>query len=119
TPATPLVAAKSFMAPPDPSAAKLIEPGKPVSAVMASPIPEVVASAPATDAEADEETAPKLPVQRTQFGVDLGTANTVPGLRALWRGLLKSRSNAPATALRPVIVIKEARSGTGKQLRLV
>jgi hypothetical protein len=119
TPATPLVAAKSFMAPPDPSAAKLIEPGKPVSAVTASPIPEVVASAPASDAEADEETAPKVAVQRTQFGVDLGTANTVPGLRALWRGLLKSRSNAPLTALRPIIVIKEASNGTGMQLRLV
>ena len=107
------------MAPPDPSAAKLIEPGKPVSAVTASPIPEVVASAPASDAEADEETAPKVAVQRTQFGVDLGTANTVPGLRALWRGLLKSRSNAPLTALRPIIVIKEASNGTGMQLRLV
>ena len=119
TPATPLVAAKSFMAPPDPSAAKLIEPGKPVSAVTASPIPEVVASAPASDAEADEETAPKVAVQRTQFGIDLGTANTVPGLRALWRGLLKSRSNAPLTALRPIIVIKEAGNGSGMQLRLV
>ena len=119
TPATPLVAAKSFMAPPDPSAAKLIEPAKPVSPVTASPIPEVVASAPVSDAEADEETAPKVAVQRTQFGVDLGTANTVPGLRALWRGLLKSRSNAPLTALRPIIVIKEGSNGLGMQLRLV
>ena len=119
TPATPLVAAKSFMAPPDPSAAKLIEPAKPVSAVTASPLPEVVASAPVSDAEADEETGPKVAIQRTQFGVDLGTANSVPGLRALWRGLLKSRSNAPLTALRPIIVIKEGGTGTGMQLRLV
>jgi hypothetical protein len=117
TPATPLVASKSFMAPPDPSASKLIEPSKPLSAVTASPIPEVVAAAPATDAEADEETGPKVAVQRTQFGVDLGAANTVPGLRALWRGLLKSRSNAPLAALRPIIVIKEG--GSGMQLRLV
>ena len=107
------------MAPPDPSAAKLIEPGKPISTVTAGPIPEVVASAPASDAEADEETAPKVAVQRTQFGVDLGTANSVPGLRALWRGLLKSRSNAPLTALRPIIVIKEGSNGLGMQLRLV
>jgi chemotaxis protein histidine kinase CheA len=119
TPATPLVAAKSFMAAPDPSAAKLIEPTKPISPVTAAPIPEVVASAPASDAEADEETAPKVAVQRTQFGVDLGTANSVPGLRALWRGLLKSRSNAPLTALRPIIVIKEGSNGLGMQLRLV
>ena len=119
TPATPLVASKSFMAPPDPSASKLIEPSKPLSAVTASPIPEVMAAAPATDAEADEETGPKVAVQRTQFGVDLGTANSVPGLRALWRGLLKSRSNALLTALRPIIVIKEAGNGSGMQLRLV
>jgi hypothetical protein len=103
---------------PDPSAAKLIEPSKPVSAVTASPIPEVVAAAPAGDADADEET-PKVAVQRTQFGVDLGSANSVPGLRALWRGLLKSRSNAPLMALRPIIVIKEGTNGLGLQLRLV
>ena len=120
TPATPLVAAKSFMAPPDPSASKLIEPTRSPSPVTASPIPEVVAALPtATDAEADEETAPKIAVQRTQFGVDLGSANTVPGLRALWRGLLKSKSNGPLNALRPIIVIKEGTNGPGMQLRLV
>ena len=120
TPATPLVAAKSFMAPPDPSASKLIEPNKPVSAVVASPIPEVVASTPpVSDEEADEATAPKVALQRTEFGVDLRTANSVNGLRALWRGLLKSRSNAPLQALRPVIKIKEATNGLGMQLHLV
>jgi hypothetical protein len=119
TPATPLVAAKSFMAPPDPSATKLIEPGKPVSPVTSSPIPEVVASAPVSDEEADEATAPKVALQRTEFGVDLGTANSLNGLRALWRGLLKSRSNAPLQALRPVIMIKESTKGLGMQLHLV
>ena len=43
----------------------------------------------------------------------------MPGLRALWRGLLKSRSNAPLAALRPIIVIKEGANGLGMQLRLV
>lgn len=119
TPATPLIASKSFMAPPDPSASKLIEPSRPLSPVTASPIPEVMAAAPATDAEADEETGPKVAIQRTQFGVDLGTANSVPGLRALWRGLLKSRSNAQLAVLRPIIVIKEGANGPGMQLRLV
>lgn len=120
TPATPLVAAKSFMAPPDPSATKLIEPNKPVSSVTAAPIPEVVATAPVSDEEADEATtAPKVALQRTEFGVDLGTANSVSGLRALWRGLLKSRSNAPLKSLRPVIMIKESSKGLGMQLHLV
>jgi hypothetical protein len=118
--ATPLVAAKSFMAPPDPAAAKLIEPGKPASVVAASPIPEVVATAPAvSDEEADEATAPKVALHRTEFGVDLGSANSVSGLRALWRGLLKSRSNAQLTPLRPIIMIKEATNGLGMQLHLV
>ncbi|KRQ94873.1 hypothetical protein [Bradyrhizobium valentinum] len=119
SPATPLVSAQSMMAPPDPAAGKLIEPGKTASSVIASPIPDVVALAPSeTDSEADEA-APIVSLQRTEFGVDLGTANSVNGLRALWRGLLKSRSNAPLTALRPIIVIKESTNGLGMQLRLV
>ncbi|MEH2534399.1 hypothetical protein V1277_006306 [Bradyrhizobium sp. AZCC 1588] len=118
SPATPLKAAQSIMAPPDPAAAELIELGKGPNPVIASPIPDVVASAP-SDAEADDATAPKISLQRTEFGVDLGSANSVNGLRALWRGLLKSRSNAPLTALRPIIVVKEGTNGLGMQLRLV
>ena len=120
SPATPLMASQSIMAPPDPAAGKLIEPGNAPNPVIASPIPDVVAAAPsATDAEADDDTAPKVSLRRTEFGVDLGSANSVNGLRALWLGLLKSRSNAPLTALRPIIVIKEATGGLGMQLRLV
>jgi hypothetical protein len=108
------------MAPPDPAATKLIEPDKPASAVTASPIPEVVASTVAVDdAEADEATMPKAAIQRTEFGIDLGSANSVAGLRALWRGLLKSKANAPLAALRPIIVVKEATNALGMQLRLV
>ncbi|KRR20385.1 hypothetical protein [Bradyrhizobium retamae] len=118
SPATPLMAAQSMMAPPDPAAGKLIELGKGPNPVIASPIPDVVASTP-TDAEADDAAAPKVSLQRTEFGVDLGSANSVNGLRALWRGLLKSRSNAPLTALRPIIVVKEGTNGLGMQLRLV
>jgi hypothetical protein len=84
-------------------------------------MPEVVASAPAAD-DAEQDAAkslPKLAVQRTEFGVDVGGANSVGGLRALWHGLLKSRSNAALATLRPIIVIKEASNGLGMQLRLV
>jgi len=120
SPSTPLVAAQSMMAPPDPAASKLVEPGKPPNPVISSPLPDVVAAAPsAADAEADDDAAPKVSLRRTEFGVDLGSANSVNGLRALWRGLLKSRSNAQLTALRPIIVIKEATGGLGMQLRLV
>jgi hypothetical protein len=120
SPATPLIAARSMMAPPDSAASKLIEPGTAPNPVISSPIPDVVASAPsAADAEADDDAAPKVSLRRTEFGVDLGTANSLNGLRMLWRGLLKSRSNAPLAALRPIIVIKESTKGLGMQLRLV
>jgi len=116
-PATPLMASKSMLAPPDAPAGKLIPSETPVSAITASPMPEVVASAQAADVA--ERDPPKVAVQRTEFGVDVGSANSLGGLRALWRGLLKSKSNAPLAALRPIIVVKESNSGLGMQLRLV
>jgi hypothetical protein len=122
-PPTPLVAAKSMMGPPDPAAGKLIEPSAPPKTITAEPIPEVIvaSTSPADEAaESDSASAaPKLAVQRTEFGIDVGGANSLPGLRALWRGLLKSRSNAALTTLRPIIVIKESNNGLGMQLRLV
>ena len=118
SPATPLMATQSMMAPPDPAAAKLVEPSKALNGIIAGPIPEVMASAPSADDD-DESGAPKVALQRTEFGVDVGSANSVNGLRALWRGLLKSRSNAPLAPLRPIIVVKEGTNGLGMQLRLV
>jgi hypothetical protein len=111
--------AKSIMAPPDAAAGKLIEPEGTKKAVTAGPIPEVVASV-AADADPDAaEAVPKLAIQRTEFGVDVGGANTVGGLRTLWRGLLKSKANAALAALRPIIVVKEGSGGIGVKLRLV
>ncbi|MBR0693411.1 hypothetical protein [Bradyrhizobium lablabi] len=120
-PSHSLAAAKPIVAPPDSTAGKLIEPAKAAITkdVSASPIPDVAAaSAPAAEVDVGAA-APQAQIQRTEFGVDLGTANSVNGLRALWRGLLKSKANAPLTALRPIIVIKEATNGPGMQLRLV
>jgi hypothetical protein len=117
TPATPLMPSKSMMAPPDPAAAKLIEPDQPPEVITAAPMPEVVASAPAAPDPASSKAASEIAVQRTEFGVDLGGANSIDGLRALWRGLLKS--NAALASLRPIIVVKERSNGLGMQLRLV
>jgi hypothetical protein len=116
-----LVASKSMMGPPDPAAGKLIEPSTPPKTVTAAPLPEIAAVAPKEKpAEVDAETAaPELVARRTEFGVDVGGANSLSGLRALWRGLLKSHSNAALMTLRPVIVIKESNNGLGMQLRLV
>jgi hypothetical protein len=123
-PATPLMASKSLMAPPDAAASKLIGPEKPADAVVAAPAPPpgVVASvSPADEAKSQAPAAAveKVAVQRTEFGVDVGGANSVAGLRALWHGLLKWRANAALTTLQPIIVIKEGSNGLGMQLRLV
>jgi hypothetical protein len=116
TPAMPLMPSKSMMAPPDPAAAKLIVPEQPPEIITATPVPETVAAAPSVSDPASSN-APEIAVQRTEFGVDLGAANSIDGLRALWRGLLKS--NAALASLRPIIVVKERNNGLGMQLRLV
>ena len=121
-PSVSLMASKSMMAPPDPAAGKLIEPAAPPKTVTSAPLPEVVAVAPKASKEAEpgaSATSPELVAQHTEFGVDVGGANSIPGLRALWHGLLKSKSNAALTTLRPIIVIKENNNGLGMQLRLV
>jgi hypothetical protein len=56
------------------------------------------------------------PVARTEFGVDIGSANSVDGLRAIWRGMSKSKA---MTGLRPIMTVKERSTGLGMQLRLV
>jgi hypothetical protein len=123
TPATSLMASKSLMAPPDAGAAKLIEPDKSAIPSSTAPKTETVAAAPAADEpepDASEAAPAKVAaIQRTEFGVDVGGANSVGGLRALWRGLPQSRSNAALTTLRPIMVIKEGSNGLGMQLRLV
>jgi hypothetical protein len=177
TSATPLMASKSTMGPPDPATGKSIEPksieaetpAKPVAAAPPAPAapvaatpappapasataapttaapatsaaatptrattpepaPEVAAAAPAADKPAagedkkdgpDAAPAPQLAVNRTEFGVDVGGANSVGGLRALWRGLLKWRANAALAGLQPILVVKEGNNGLGMQLRLV
>jgi hypothetical protein len=129
-PTDPLAGPKSLMGPPDPAASKLIEPAKTANAAAAaekSAVPtaekdaappvdkdkEMAAPAPASDAEAEGAASR---VQRTEFAVDLGSANSVGGLRALWRGLQKV--NAELASLRPIIVVRERSTGLGMQLRL-
>ena len=119
TPATPLMPAKSIMAPPDAAAGKLLAPDTPPDTAEAASDPEVVAATTSSDDAKADATPGVSTVQRTEFAVDVGTANSVGGLRALWRGLLKSKSNAALAALHPIIVVKEGNNGVGMQLRLV
>lgn len=115
-PILPLVPSKSIMAPPDPAAAKLIQPDAPEQKPEAAPAPTEVAAAPAKPPEATEAESPAIAVQQTRFAIDLGAANSVDGLRALWRGM--SKSHPEVAALRPIIMIKEGSNGLGMQLRL-
>ena len=115
-PASSLMASKSMMAPPDAAAAKLIEPDKPLSITPTPPAPETVAAVSSAVRDSSEATAPKVAIQRTEFAVDVGGAHSIGGLRALWRGLLKS--NTALAELRPIIMVKEGRTGLGMQLRL-
>jgi len=119
-PILPLVPSKSIMAPPDPAASKLIQPDQTDTATEKKPelppAPTEVAAVPAKPADAAEAQSPTISVQQTRFAIDLGAANSIDGLRALWRGL--SKSNPEIAALRPIIMIKEGNTGLGMQLRL-
>ncbi|WP_375412598.1 hypothetical protein [uncultured Bradyrhizobium sp.] len=115
-PATPLMTSRSMMAPPDPAAAKLTE--HPPGITTADPIPEALAAAPAVPDPVTAKAPSEIAAQHTEFGVDLGGANSIDGLRVLWRGLLKSNA-AVITSLRPIIVLQERNNGLGMQLRLV
>ena len=133
--------AKSMMGPPDPGAPRMIETSKDQTkdqaktAANAVPAPAATSLAPAPDTNAtaappkDEEKpdldadaandADKSTIQRTEFAVELGGANSISGLRALWRGLLKSHDNKAAlTSLQPIMVLRESNTGLGMQLKL-
>ncbi|MBR0712666.1 hypothetical protein [Bradyrhizobium liaoningense] len=116
-PAIPLVAAKSMMAPPDPAASKLMQPEKSARPKDQAQATEMAAASPTAEPEAVTEGEPQaITVQQTRFAVDLGSANSVHGLRALWRGLTKS--NPDLAKLRPIIMVRESKTGLGMQLRL-
>ncbi|MCS3726258.1 hypothetical protein [Bradyrhizobium betae] len=119
-PMLPLVPSKSMMAPPDPAASRLVQPETTEKSTEKkpepAPTPTEVAAAAAKPPEAAETESPAIAVQQTRFAIDLGGANSIDGLRALWRGL--SKSNPEIAALRPIIMIKEGTTGLGMQLRL-
>jgi hypothetical protein len=136
-----MAAGKSMMGPPDPGAPRLIEtpkePAKEQTKTAANTVPPPAAAPPAKPPDANAAAAPpkdddkpeldadaandadKSTIQRTEFAVELGGANSISGLRALWRGLLKSHDNRTALAdLQPIIVLRESNTGLGMQLKL-
>lgn len=100
-----------------PAPAKRDEQKAETPAANPPPAPEVTAALATPDAAAGDTPSSSL-VRRTEFGVDLGGANSVEGLRAVWRGALKTSAQQLAS-LQPIIVVKERNDGLGMQLRLV
>jgi hypothetical protein len=96
-------------------------PGKPIEqkaeTTPPEPAPAVTAAIPPSE-PITAESQPANVVRKTEFGVDLGGANSIEGLRAVWRGALKVYSQQ-LSSLQPVIVVRERRDGLGMQLRLV
>ncbi|MGM4987756.1 hypothetical protein [Tardiphaga sp. 841_E9_N1_2] len=112
----PLVTWKSMTAPPDAAAAKLSEPAPTIEAPPAAPETTASVQPAATEPTPTAIETVATPVARTEFGVDIGGANSVDGLRAIWRGMSKSRA---LNGLRPIMMVKERPTGLGMQLRLV
>jgi len=87
----------------------------PPSIIQAIPIPDPQQ---AGREDAEKTVEDETPVAVADFGIDLGAANSISGLRALWRGLAKSHK-AHLEGLRPLLAVHERRNGLGLQLRLI
>ncbi len=129
--ADPAVTAKAAIEPTS-SARSMASAGSPARKPEDSTAPGSAAAAAESRPVAPEAPEPALPVQvaaaitapieaatpvaRTEFGVDIGAANSIDGLRAIWHGLSKT---AALNGLRPIIMVRERSNGLGMQLRLV
>lgn len=119
---TPIVAAVSTPAistPPTPATPDITATKSPPSAPAAQsePTPNTTSDSRQTFAALDTAAVPEVPVQRTAFGVDLGGANSIEGLRTLWRRI--GAANKELNGLSPIIAVQE-RHDTGRvHLRLV
>lgn len=105
TPAGPEIAPPAEASPP---------PSSPPPVIQAMPTLEPQAA----PVEPENTPANETPVALAEFGIDLGAANSINGLRALWRSLVKSHK-AQLDGLRPLISVQERRNGLGLQLRLI
>ncbi|MDZ4369458.1 MAG: hypothetical protein U0987_20930 [Afipia sp.] len=115
-PAPPKIAPVATAAPAaSPAPAK--PPEQKAEAPPADPAPTVTAAIAPSEPIASETPSASI-VRKTEFGVDLGGAKSIEGLRAVWRGALKVYSQQLAS-LQPIIVVKERHDGLGMQLRLV
>jgi len=131
-----VVISRAMLGPPDPAAGRLIDPAAATTpaAATASPTdphlasraslvaaprpmapPAVVSTTQEPEPAAAVPKLPSVPVPRTEFGIDLGGANSLDNLRVMWSRLIKTHKTL--SALTPVVTVKERNAGT--QLRLI
>lgn len=89
-----------------------------VQTVLPRPSPQAQISAPQTQAAVTPEPAPPPAPTRAEFGVDLGSATTVEGLRVLWTNA-KSKYGGVLEGLRPVMTVRDHARPGGVELRLI
>lgn len=115
TSASATLPSKSTAASSEPATPKRAEPTLSGETAAAETIASV--ASPKTDADSAPPASSNIAIQRTDFGIDLGSAGSLEGLRVLWQSLMKS--NKALSLLRPIVVVKETGTGLGMQLRLV
>jgi hypothetical protein len=84
---------------------------------ISNPASSMPQSPPVPSAQ-DVTPADTPPTAKVDFGVDLGSAPTIEGLRALWTSA-KGRHGALLDGLRPIVVLRERAKPGGVELRLV
>ncbi|MCK7472717.1 MAG: hypothetical protein MZV49_02385 [Rhodopseudomonas palustris] len=77
--------------------------------------PAVVSTTQEPEPAAAVPKLPSVPVPRTEFGIDLGGANSLDNLRVMWSRLIKTHKTL--SALAQSVTVKERNAGT--QLRLI
>jgi len=105
--------------------------GPPASAVAPPPVASVPVSPPARAPQPSAISRPSVLVPitadaaaggstatRTEFGIDLGTAATVEGLRNLWTSI-KGTQAPLVEGLRPVVAVRDGAKPGSLELRLV
>lgn len=98
----------SIARPPPTATAPDPGPGPIISVPETAPVPNAAAPAP------PDESA----VSKTEFGIDLGRANSVEGLRQVWAAI-KGKHGGALEGLRPVVAVREIARPGGIELRLV
>ncbi len=104
------VSAAQKLSPPDIAATKLEATSQKQSPSLPGPAGEPA------QASAKLETTPEVAVPHTRFGVDLGGASSIQGLRTLWR---RVASSAELAGLQPMLSVQERPLGAKISLRLV